>query len=84
MTEIERLMNPQDAIAAARRLKAKFKPRNHIVMADEKSNKFHGRQAILINGHRYPSLRAAARAHSTSPATVTKWLEIGKANYAED
>lgn len=84
MTEIERLLSPLDALAAARRLRERLPSRKHIFMDSDHSNRGNGKRAVMIAGVRYASMRKASEAHKRSCACIAKWLELGKATYAED
>lgn len=72
------------ALDAARRCREKLKEqiRENIFMRE--APKGNGKRAIVVNGVRYGSIRRAAFAHSIAAGTMIKWLEEGKARYAED
>ena len=71
------------ALAAARKLKAKCEVRKHIFMdADQRES--NAQRAVVVDGVRYPSMRKAAAAHNRSCECLRKWIERGKAEYAED
>ena len=72
------------ALDAARKLRNKIEPRQHLLMVDEPRSKRRGSKCpIKIAGKTYESIRAAAAAHKTTTFTVHKWIESGKAVYVE-
>lgn len=72
---------------AARRLKAQLPSRSHIVMAEPRTlfgGVRGGSREVEVQGVRYGSIRKAARAHRVTPFTMHKWLEEGRAAYADE
>ena len=71
------------ALEAARRVKAKHPVRKHVFMdADQRES--NAQRAVIIDGVRYASMRKAAEAVKRSCACISKWVESGRAAYAED
>ena len=77
-----RVLSPESALEAARRLKKKLTVRS--VIYTEEQQKSSGKRAVICDGEIYDSIRRAATANRVSSFTMTKWIEAGKAAYVED
>ncbi len=78
-----RVLSPEDALDAARKLKKKLSRNVRSVIYLEEHQKSSGKRGVICEGEVYDSIRSAASANKVSSFTMTKWIESGKAAYAE-
>ena len=72
------------ALDAARRLKMLLPSRKHVAFDEEPRTGMGYKRPVMVAGTVYESIRQAANAHKVAPSRVHKWLEEGKAYYADD
>ena len=78
-----RVLAPEDAIEAARRLKKKLSSNVRSVIYLEAHQKSSGKRSVVCDGEVYDSIRRAATANKVSSFTMTKWIESGRASFVE-
>ena len=78
-----RVLDPDDALEAARRIKKKLSGNVRSVVYLEEHQKSNGKRRVIINGEVYASINKAADACRVSAFTMRKWIECGKATFAE-
>ena len=72
------------ALDAARKLRRELPSKLHLFMTDEPRPKTGAKRPVKVAGEIYPSVRSAADGQRVTAFTMLKWLESGKAVYADE
>ncbi len=72
-----------EALAAARRLRARFPVREHRIMDEEAAKYIRGStRAVRVGDQHFRSVKAAARGNNVSAHTILRMIDDGRASYA--